>query len=202
LCYTFDVLLLYGPDGKPISLSEHRQQEHKVRKAPSRRASRGKRHWFSSIPPIWKAIFFVLGIPGIVIGILSVLPMPTVTPGELLDRSDPFSASFRVSNDGFFALHAVQFECEINIIDSRGVKILRTLGHEPIDFPIGDLASHGFTTTFCTTGIKGLDLPIFAHITIRLSFRPDFLPWRSSRTFPIQTVTGQDGLIHWIPVSR
>lgn len=146
------------------------QEEHK-RKNPRKR--------------IAGLLLTVLGIPSLIVGILEILPRASVSPEELQNPSDPFSAPFIVANDGYVDLYDVTFLCSpIKVLTSTRGEIRADVGagFSDTSFNVGTLGPDGRTTVFCPLYVMYMGPgPIKeAHIQIILSFRPEWLPFHRS----------------------
>ena len=143
------------------------------------------RHWFRALPVIGRGLIFAIGVPGLYVGVLSVLPRISVTAGDaLLNSHFPLSFPFVISNDGYLDVHGVDVFCGINKLSSvDNVDVFDFEVGSPSNFNIGDLGAGGRATTFCgptTFGFEGTKYKN-SHLTLVLSYRPDFLPWRYSK---------------------
>ena len=45
-----------------------------------------------------KTLLFLIGVPGVLVGILSLLPRMSVSVQDVLDKNDPFSAPFLITD--------------------------------------------------------------------------------------------------------
>jgi hypothetical protein len=135
-----------------------------------------------------KTLLFVIGIPGIVAGVLTLLPRASISAGEPLIPDDPFSAPFEVANDGYVDLNDVTFSCLPKEVDTDNFWVVKggdNLGLTETTFNVGTLGPDGRTTLRCGFSrffdFKGANITK-AHIAMRLTFRPEWMPWRRSIT--------------------
>jgi hypothetical protein len=149
---------------------------------------------------------FVIGIPGILVGILSLLPRASVTPNDPLNPDDPFSAPFVVSNDGYVELNDVQFSCSPMKVETKNFWVIDTVpGKEPggvreTSLDVGTLGRDGSTTVRCAISPAFANiLPLeSAHRRITISFRPEWLPWRRTMTMDFILAKDTGNRFHWL----
>ena len=81
-------------------------------------------------------LVFLIGVPGVIVGILQLLPRVSVVPQDPLDEHNPFLAPFVISNDGYVTLYDLQAICspryvQLIGIDGKGGQIvLKTPGKD------------------------------------------------------------------------
>jgi hypothetical protein len=174
-----------------------------MHKQIKKQLKKNRPNWVARIPKVWQAVIFILGVPGIYVGILSILPRVSVSPGELLRSSQPLSVPLVVSNDGVLDIHDAKLFCAIDrIVDEKHLSLEAAIADNSDTFELGDIGSDGRATTFCVNAI-GFGAPILeAHIIVLLSFRPDFLPWRTDRHFHFRGTSGENKSFHWVPTSN
>jgi hypothetical protein len=183
-------------------MSRRKQNRRKRRKElPKPEASRS---WFSRIPLIGRVTFFVIGLPSLYVGLLSVLPRISVAPQENLRSADPLTAPFVVANDGYVDVHAVVFQCVIDVLETPRHNLIQNSVALPTQdiYQLGDIAAGGSTTSFCGHAIATPEGFIKAHVTMNVFFRPDFLLWRTSKSFHFQGIMNEKGAIRWMPSSK
>jgi hypothetical protein len=139
------------------------------------------RNWFERIPLVWRVIIFLIGVPSLYVGIVSILPRISVTPSEELNKYDPFSAPFIISNDGYIAIHSVNMPCTIDhlLLSSQTSMTNATASDDVFD---DTLEPDGRSTHFCHMQITDAKTKEVI-ITLTVSFRPDFYPWTTIRKF-------------------
>ncbi len=172
----------------------------------TRRPTRRKTSWFARLPKIWQVVIFVLGVPGLYVGVLSVLPRVSVAVGDVLQPSQPLSFPLSISNDGFLDVHSVRITCSIErLVNSEHAVIHNvTVSGSDGTFDVGDLGPNGRATTFCTPGafVSERGHLTEGHVVVLLSFRPDFLPWHTSKAFYFRGTTGENDSFRWVPTSN
>lgn len=166
-------------------------------------AQKERANWFLTI---LKWLFFCLGVPGLYVGILSVLPRVLVTPQESLEIHEPLATPFIVSNDGYLDVHSVTFDCNVDILEGfNGNVIQNSAMVAPASISLlGDISAGGRATAFCGEPIGGQSSEGFrrAHITVSVTFRPDFLPWTKIKTFRFLGLMEENKAVRWTPVSK
>jgi hypothetical protein len=169
-------------------------KSHKARATPHPKETQS---WIKKIPTIWRALIFLVGLPGLYVGILSALPRISVSPSEELRKYDPLSAPFVISNDGFLAIHSVNMPCRIDhyLGSPRRMMSNVTLGDNLVDDEIGP---DGRSTHFCNAIVQDSAIKELI-VTTTVLFRPDFLPWTTSRNFHFKGHKSDDGIMRWSP---
>jgi hypothetical protein len=164
--------------------------------------------------PRWriaKVFLFLVGVPGIVVGILSLLPRASVSPNDPLDPSTPFSSPFVVSNDGYAELYDVTFYCTPVRIETTGHQIIASndkpgaeSGVQDTSVKVGTLGRDGQTSVYCPIPFffRGLDPIAAAHIRITLSFRPEWLFWRRTISSDFVLARDHSGQPRWLHTSQ
>jgi hypothetical protein len=161
-----------------------RRSNSKPRKSRPRPRPTAAGNWYKRIALGWRSLAFVLGIPILYVGVFSLLPQISVTPGEPLYDRAPLSFPILVENDGQLPVHSVRAECLVHeLVDSHSNKIVESeiSGYDLME--IGDLGRGGRANVFCggPSGAFRMNPPFGgAHISLTISFRPDWLPWRGS----------------------
>lgn len=142
-------------------------------------------------------ILFLIGVPGLYVGILSILPRVSVSPGEELKKYDPLSAPFVISNDGYLTIHSVNMPCTIDhLLLSSGDRVVgTTTGDGLVD---DEIAPDGRSTHFCSITAPDPKMKEVI-LTTTVLFRPDFLPWKTSKVSHFRGFPGEDGVMHWSP---
>jgi hypothetical protein len=163
-------------------------------------------HWFRGLPAVGRGVIFAIGVPGLYVGVLSALPRTSVTAGDaLLNSHFPLSFPFVVSNEGYLDVHQVNVFCAIDKLSSAdAVDVIGFEVQTPSNLNIGDLGAGGRATTFCgptAFGFKGTKFQK-GHLTLVLSYRPDFLPWRQSKKHFFTGLADEEGKLHWVESSN
>jgi hypothetical protein len=172
---------------------------------PRKRAYKKRQNWIARIPPIWRAVIFVLGVPGLYVGILSLLPRISVNLGDPLRSGQPLSTPILVSNDGILSIHDAYLMCVIDSLkfDNGNVVAYSASGQMAGDpYQLGDLGPNGRATTFCGPDPGSHGKIIEGHVVLLVSFRPDFLPWRTTREFHVRGVISENNSFHWVQTSN
>jgi hypothetical protein len=84
-----------------------RGEESDTRSDPTS-AKAGKATTFWTVPTI---LGLVLAAASLITGLVFLRPQMTVSPQEPLERSQPFSVPFRITNAGYLALHITMVNC-------------------------------------------------------------------------------------------
>ncbi len=86
-----------------------------------------------------KVVLFLLGIPGIYIGTLNLLPKIAISALSSLNPSDPFATPFEISNVGYIDLYDVRFWCSYKDVEAANGSRILTPG-------VDEETTGGFTT--------------------------------------------------------
>jgi hypothetical protein len=178
-------------------MSKRKPKARKVDIATTTAAPAEKRNWITRISTLWRLILFLVGIPGLYGGILSVLPRVSVSPSEELKKYDPLSSPFVIANDRFLSIYSVNMACTVDhLLLSNGTRIVGASIRE--DLTDDEIGPDGRTTRFCkiTTPDPKMKEAI---ITTTVRFRPEFLPWTTTRAFRLRGYPSDDGVMHWSP---
>lgn len=138
------------------------------------------------------------------IGLLSLVPRVSITPEDLLRSTEPLSAPLLVSNDGFLDIHSAKISCQVNhILDAMHASVnISTANGVAGSFELGDIGAGGRTTTFCADGVTLNTPAVEADMVVLLTFRPDFLLWRTTRKFHLRGTVDEKGTFRWVQTSR
>jgi hypothetical protein len=144
-------------------------------------------------------------------GILSyVNPNVTVTPLMELDTERVFSTQFTVCNNGYLAIHDMEYGCAIENVQGRFT--IGTLGgppglneHSPRLYDLEHNFKSSLDTNHCDTIsfdfslFKNADPIMGADIGIVVSFRVGIIPLHQERIYHFVTKKSSDGKLHWFP---
>jgi hypothetical protein len=166
----------------------------------ARRRDKTKTGWLASVSLFWKVAFFLIGLPGIYVGVLSALPRVSVNVSELLDSRDPLSALISVNNDGYLTINSVQARCMASDLVDVHDNHIHNAAASTSDWFLGNISPDGRVTTSFSGYIELAGPLKRAAMTIIVSYRPDFVWWRKSQEFHFRGVTDQDGKLHWTQI--
>jgi hypothetical protein len=178
-------------------MSKRKPKARKADKATKLLAQAEIGNWLTRISTFWKVILFLVGIPGVYIGVLSVFPRVSVSPSEELKKYDPLSSPFVITNDGYLSIYSVNMNCSVNhLLLSSGARIVNVSALD--NLTDDEIGPDGRSTRFCkiTTPDPKMKEVI---VTLTVVFRPEFLPWRTSRAFHFRGYPSDDGVMHWSP---
>jgi hypothetical protein len=151
----------------------------------------------------WRVVIFLIGVPGLYTGILRVLPRISVTPDNSLLRNSPLSIPLHISNDGAFGIHSATVTCDIDWLKTSNHSAMsRTVANQAVNYQIGDLGPGESTTTFCATGTGFTGTITEAHITVHLSFVPEFGYWQTTRTVYLRAFIDDHQEFRWVLASN
>jgi hypothetical protein len=158
------------------------------------------RHWLSRFVTFRKRMVALIGLVAAVVSLLVLFPRVSVTPQENLNAYDPLTAPFLLSNDGYATINSAHFLCHVDLlIGTNGNKMARGVWG---GYGLGDIAPNGHTTLLCEPFTDSSGGFSQAHITLAVTFRPDWYPWHITRKFPFVGKMGDNRIIRWLPVSK
>jgi hypothetical protein len=133
---------------------------------------------------------------GVATGYLSLVPKISVSQNQPLDPANLFSAPFIVSNDGPLGINDVQILCGLKDVQAGpgGIKniILTSPGLHVDGMETGERA-----TFPCGPQINVKPLTS-ADVVFTVRFRPDFVPWHTTRYFRFVSEKSGEQLF-WYP---
>jgi hypothetical protein len=167
-------------------MSKDTRLQRTVRRAIERRLAEEQKKKKPNYGRWWKVVLFFLGVPGIYIGTLNLLPKIAVSPLSSLNPSDPFATPFEISNVGYLNLYDVKFLCSYKDVESaNGSKILtpgadeETTGGFTTDSLAAERLDRGRKATITCPFLFRFPAPIStADIRIVISFRPEWSVWK------------------------
>jgi hypothetical protein len=149
-----------------------------------------------------KIAFFLIGIPGIYISVLSLLPRVSVSQPSPVDASDPFATRFVISNDGWVALHKITFSCGVVYINAANDSGVIGRPDYSVRFTAPDLVADELlparkATIPCVQPVHFKAPVVNADVAMVVEFRPDFLWWRREEKFRLLGTRQADGFFRW-----
>lgn len=141
---------------------------------------------------------------GALTGTLSLLPRVSVTALPPIEKSNPFSAPFIISNDGIFPLHSVTYRMDITDVKSiDGGRVIindLTKTDESKYFIINILTSGEKATTGLPLFPFQFQSPIaYAEIRFVVIYRPDYLFWKQEKYFRFGLTKDSNNSWTWLP---
>ena len=151
---------------------------------------------------IFTAISVVLALLGGIVAVLTLLPRISVTPSEIVDPNDTFSASFTISNNNFIPLRHVGAALGILEIQPLGI---------PLDSHLPPYKNGGLVRSAWANHSLDMDdrftitpsdsirtkTPREASIAIVVSYQPWVLPWTRKKIFRFATHRNENGTLSW-----
>jgi hypothetical protein len=130
-------------------------------------------------------------------GYTLIRPNLTIEPDFLENEREPFSAYFRVKNDGYFSIYDVHFSCDFTGGPFHSV---RTGDNANNQLPERVIAPGDSATKNCS--VKGLSFDGPAEILFRAAFRPTLWPSTVTRTERFGAVQDARRIYHWVHQPR
>ena len=160
--------------------------------------------WHSKLGPIPKILGVMVAVLSVYAAVQTLWPRVSVTPGDNLNRYDPFSAPLVISNDGYLSIYAVKLDCTIERLVSSDAK----LNWEHVEFEDSlvdhtddEIGADGRSTHFCGLSITDPNGFKEAYLVAIASFRPGYLPWRVKKRSRFRGYMGDDHMLRWVPFS-
>jgi hypothetical protein len=162
-------------------------------------------------PPAWRKhllsvkgiILFLIGVPGLYIGILSALPRISVSPQSSLNPSDAFATRFVISNDGYLDLYEIKFACvliEVDLVNGSKILTPGPYGDKLGGFTTNSMAADVIEPTRKATIACPYPIPVAitkGDIIVSVSYRPEWLPFRRQTHVRFVTEKAADGNLNW-----
>jgi hypothetical protein len=146
----------------------------------------------------WKVTIAISAALGLVSQVYFFTWRLSVAPGPTLKDSNPFTSMFVLQNDGQFSLYAIQFSCTSNTVKTANhIQFERMLGSTQ-SYDVAELAANDRTSTPCFVGYESSGPVLSADITLNVSYRPSFSPFRRSKHFRFTATRKDDGTYAWI----
>jgi hypothetical protein len=156
--------------------------------------------------PFWKkipiAVYAVLAVLALLVTLLEGYPWLSIEEGYLLDRSNPYSELFVVTNTGYIPVTDLGATCSVRLSVANGT----TLTMPPdtgLQFPhFADYLGHeGHATIPCFRAVESSGMVEGgAALTITIShalWSVNIKAFRRSQRFRFKSIGAKDGSQHW-----
>ncbi len=136
------------------------------------------------------------------VGLLSLMPRPTVSPTTPLNPADPFSAPFVISNEGFVPLKNVGVECQSLTMETENHLRVVNVGFKRFVPPAGIIGTgEQHAVPLGSISISGVSV-IKADAELIVHYRSAWVPlFRKTNIFRF-VLAGQHGKYRWLPRAR
>lgn len=125
----------------------------------------------------------------------------SVSPGETLKEFDPFATMFILNNEGQFAINDVKFLCILNHVSyPNDLRIDQSAGDDA-EFNVPVLEANAKTSTPCYLPVS-FGPPSVVDVTITVSYRPSFYPFRKVGYFRFVAQRKDNGSYLWVPMTH
>jgi hypothetical protein len=171
--------------------------------SPKRKEPTEPSAWKKSLLSVKGIILFLIGVPGIYVGILSALPRISVSPQSSLNPSDAFATPFGISNDGYLDLYDVKFACvliEVDLVSGSKIVTPGPYGDKLGGFTTNSMAADVIEPTRKATITCPSPVPLAitkGDIIVSVSYRPEWLPFRRQKHIRFVTARAADGNLNW-----
>jgi hypothetical protein len=124
-------------------------------------------------------------------GYIILRPNLTIEPDFFLNGREPFSAFFRVQNNGTLAVYDLSFSCDFTGGPFTNIGTTGSAGQLPEQV----LPSGASVTKDC--GVKGFAFDGPANLTFTATFRPALWPWHRAKRDRFGAVQDSKRFFHW-----
>ncbi len=147
---------------------------------------------------LWKILVGVSVVLTVVVGVLQFSSRISVLPTTPINPSDSFSVPFIVKNEGLLAIYDVKFSCHYDQIKDLNENTWTNASQVNVH-RVREIGAGQQATVTCNK-IRGDITFAHADMSIIVSFRPSFIPWRKE-PLPVRFIVerGSDGQLYWLP---
>lgn len=131
------------------------------------------------------------------LGAVTLLPHISVTAGEPLRESDPFSALFILSNGGYFPIGDVQFSCLLIDVKLHNAIAFEDALTQPVSRHIDSMSPSEQATTYCPIPMHDRQVES-ADIAIEVVFTP-YMLWPIRKRYRFEAVADDRNHFRWVP---
>jgi hypothetical protein len=139
---------------------------------------------------------------GTLLAYLVLFPRISVVPySPNLNPSEPFLTPFIISNDGYFSIYAIRYNCGINRVELDGGLVFRNslvTDFIPLRAQLSPTEKDSFLCSF-RNAIKGRTVQM-ADVTLEIEFQNMF-GFRQYQPYRMVAEKAVDGQFHWLPQS-
>ena len=152
----------------------------------------------------WKIIVGVSSVVGLIGGLMFFASRVTVSSLSPLNRNDPFSTPFSISNDGVFPIYDVKFHCYFKDIAFPEGGGFSGFSVEETVPPIQIIEAGEKATYKCLLSVPNASSGSQADIYVVASYQPKFLPYRTEKPYRFVMQQGSDKQWYWFgqPVAK
>jgi len=124
------------------------------------------------------------------IGLISLRPQIAVTPQQVLAKSEPFSAPFRVGNEGYLPFHVIQLVCYIHEVTYPNMRFAneKLVNEQPDDLTLDRQEGETIQCPYLSGQMPSP--PTSADVVIVVDYKPPFIPWKFRRYFRFVGASG------------
>lgn len=147
--------------------------------------------------------FLVVGVTllGAVTFLYDFSPKISVSPLQLIDPHDAFSAPFAVANDGYLSLNRTSSTCVLKIAKFETIQVIGVAVSQPQTDNTAEMGPGEKMTVKCrfreTIGVS--EALKVADILISIEYKPWIWPATRKREFRFETARNSDGTWQWLP---
>jgi hypothetical protein len=137
---------------------------------------------------------------GVVTGYLTLVSKVSISQNLPLTPEDPFSTPFVISNDGPLGINHIQVYCQAIKVRAEAQNFEVRNGKLQNFIPaIPGMEAGEKLTAPCWFPFHTRTPITEADLAIRITFRPDFVPWETKREFRFVMTSGSEGKYYWYP---
>jgi hypothetical protein len=157
--------------------------------------------------PLLKVLVFLIGIPGVFAGVVTLLPRLTPSISDPVDPDNPRSISVTVTNTGYIPLDSATAAVAICVLCTKGSRC------QVPEFPprltqcsqwsraqwkhymaIDDRFTFPLNDVFDTADQNGLS---YANLAIVVHYEIPLIHWKGEKAFPLATRQQRNGKLYW-----
>jgi len=184
--------------------SRKTRADRTIRRAhgPRQQEESPKRPLFRS--KLVKLLAFVIGAPGVLAALLSLLPRLAPTVSDPVDPDDPFSSSVTITNTGYIPLDAVYPGIAVCEIAAKGTP---TLDRGPCDYsnrwhkdawnPRNLGLDDRFTFALNDVWETKKGALAYADVAVTIDYEIPIIHWKRTKVFPLVARMQTNGRFYW-----
>jgi hypothetical protein len=151
----------------------------------------------SRIPKLIKIPLEILAIVAAVASALTFIPKISIHSAGYVRKNDPMGAVFAISNDGILPIHDIRTVCYVDNAFDLSNNGLSEIGFVMPEFHAARLSPSKQMTMSCSRAVNMNRVAKMAQIVIFVEYRPDFVPWKRTESFPMEAQKADDGTWIW-----
>lgn len=178
-----------------MSKKHHKKLKSKLSNNPS------KNNIINFNRKVWGNIWNIIVAISVLVSLFILWPRLTINLGEVVDRTNPFYSSFRLSNDGYVPIKNIRFKCEMKKVSLKDNSSFTNCSFTFSNYFIQSLnTSESTTIRFDNFFNKNMSVS-FARIEVVVSYNPFIFPLLFKKVQQFETLQDSNGELFWVPVA-